>query len=42
MLLVLGLLGDGGLALVYLSIASSIAAAVVLTIALRRLNAASG
>ena len=34
-LLVLGLLNDSGLALIYISIASSVAAAVVLLIALR-------
>ena len=41
-LLVLGLLSDDGLTLIYVSIASSVAAAVVLLVALRRNKAAVG
>ena len=41
-LLVMGLLGDGGLALIYLSIACSVAAALVLSAGLRRRAVTTG
>lgn len=41
-LLVLGLLGDGGLLLILLSIGCSVAAAILLTVRLRRSPITSG